>query len=198
MEYLGEGCSSFVYLNTDEFVVEKHHKSVKSYRLEKQAVNYIRTHKFKHVIRYHDTDDESLVITMEYCPYNLEKMIVYKNVMDKDTLMCDIISCLYALHNNDIIHGDFKAKNIMVNTDSEVKVIDFDLSTFQCTNKQKKLNDLNKCKLLTVQLLYEISYTECYPNYTEYLMKIKTDYPSLYPMMSKDTYNLKELYDYFA
>ncbi|KAG8902811.1 hypothetical protein FRC01_009463 [Tulasnella sp. 417] len=48
--------------------------------------------------------------------------------VDRRGLLCDIASAIAYLHSLEIIHGDIKARNILVSQDGEVRLCDFGLS----------------------------------------------------------------------
>ena len=116
-------------------------------------------------------------------------------------LIYKILLILDSLHKHEIIHGDFKDKNIMLGINCEPFVIDFDLCVVEFNDYEHlyelMCNDLHKMKLLIIQLLWNVDYKTSCIEYDDYMKKIETNTPHLYKLLSNKNYNLDKLVEYF-
>ena len=93
-----------------------------------------------------------------------------------------------------IIHGDFKAKNIMLDKDYNPIIIDFDLSIIYdnynindlgSNNIKEEIDegikdDIKKLKFLVYQLLYKVEYNpKLYNNYNKIIKRIEIEHSEL-------------------
>ena len=64
---------------------------------------------------------------------------IIKNFINliKNKIAIELLLGLKSLHNSNIIHNDFKAKNIQVTDNSTIKIIDFDSSDFNLKTSNK-------------------------------------------------------------
>lgn len=97
---------------------------------------------FKREIRRH-------VLVLEKCQFDLgdwskEYLYSSKNIENNQRnvskILYDIFSCLATLNQNQIIHGDIKPENIMINLldgSPTAKLIDFGLAQYNIINQQK-------------------------------------------------------------
>ena len=77
------------------------------------------------------------------------------------------------LNNNKIYHNDYKAKNIQITADSDVRIIDFDLSDFGIVNPKKRIDEINKLKYIILQIIFKVKYyPEFYNKRNKYLQLI--------------------------
>jgi hypothetical protein len=106
-------------------------KIIERFRTELKVTRRI-TH--RHVCRMYDlsTDGDSLFITMEYIPgEDLENMIrrLGKLPVEKAFVIAQqICEGLAEVHRLGVIHRDLKPKNIMIDREGEVKIMDFGLA----------------------------------------------------------------------
>ncbi len=106
--------------------------------------------------------------------------------------MVEILEGLKSLHNSGIIHNDFKTKNIQVTENSDIKIIDFDSSDFGLKSIPKRIEDINKAKIIILQILNKRSYNHVLKNKGKYLDEIKDDKN----VMEFGRNNLSELINY--
>ena len=124
---------------------------------------------------------------MEYYPYNLEKYLANSYDFEMNTeqinkILFILTKTLSSLHRRDIVHGDFKAKNIMLDKELNPIVIDFDLS-----ETETKESDIRKFHILIYQLLYKVEYKpSVYNNYKRIMNKIDNDHPLIGNAIKKD------------
>ena len=69
-------------------------------------------------------------ILLEYCKFDLEKVIKELEDVDLVGIIYEICSAMKYVHENDIIHRDLKMKNILINNKKHVKICDFGISKF--------------------------------------------------------------------
>ena len=134
---------------------------------------------------------------MEFVPYNLDKILTGKydknlHQFNKKKIMVEILEGLKSLHNSGIIHNDFKTKNIQVTENSDIKIIDFDSSDFGLKSIPKRIEDINKSKIIILQILNKRSYNHVLKNKGKYLDEIKDDKN----VMEFGRNNLSELINY--
>lgn len=108
-------------------IVEKQTEIINSLKIIDKECNYT-PRKFEYVIY-----DENDSIISDYYEYNLLDLIKKKdlnlniNSLFFKSLIYYLVSSLDFLHSNNILHRDIKPDNIMINSNGEVKFIDFDL-----------------------------------------------------------------------
>ena len=115
-------------------------------------------------------DKDKEYIVLPYIPYNLEKIIIgesKKKLTDLNIVMViqELLLCLRDLHKNNIIHGDYKAKNVQINNSLKPIVIDFGLSCINFDNddcEKQKMGDLMKMWFIIIQLLLGVDYKTSY------------------------------------
>ena len=108
--------------------------------------------------------------------------------------MTEILEGLKSLHDKGIIHNDFKAKNIQITEDSDVKIIDFDSSDFGFKSIPKRTEDVNKAKIIILQIMNQRTYLHTLKKKDEYLNNIKDE--RFKDIMQYGKNNLKELLNY--
>ena len=124
-------------------------------------------------MEYLNIDEDIKMIEMEYYPYVLEKYFEgaypFSIKRKKNDIIYNLVNTMKILHENDLYHGDYKAKNILMDYNMNVKISDFNLSS---GNQEDKGGDLRKLNLLIYQILYEVKYDKkLYNNYESIFLK---------------------------
>jgi serine/threonine protein kinase len=211
MVLIGEGESGKVYLDYCETTVSKffkkksvyeHEKHILSILIEKNICNHAE------IISY--CDDQNMIKTKYITnKFNTTLQKLCNGEMNhREILPITIAQLIYkillildSLHKHEIIHGDFKDKNIMLGINCEPFVIDFDLCVVEFNDYEHlyelMCNDLHKMKLLIIQLLWNVDYKTSCTEYDDYMKKIETNTPHLYKLLSNKNYNLDKLVEYF-
>lgn len=191
---VGEGNSGNIY-ETKDNIAKKVFKNKKFFEAELSILEKIKG--LKHVIKVKKVSKEDNTIYMEFVPYNLDKILTGKydkklHQFNKKKIMVEILEGLKSLHNSGIIHNDFKTKNIQVTENSDIKIIDFDSSDFGLKSIPKRIEDINKAKIIILQILNKRSYNHVLKNKGKYLDEIKDDKN----VMEFGRNNLSELINY--
>jgi serine/threonine protein kinase len=191
---VGEGNSGTIY-ETKDNIAKKVFKNKKFFEAELSILEKIKG--LKHVIKVKKVSKEENTIYMEFVPYNLDKILTGKydkklHQFNKKKIMVEILEGLKSLHNSGIIHNDFKTKNIQVTENSDIKIIDFDSSDFGLKSIPKRIEDINKAKIIILQILNKRSYNHVLKNKGKYLDEIKDDKN----VMEFGRNNLSELINY--
>lgn len=116
-----------------------------------------------HVIKLLQYNHDDMTVTTAKMPYTLEDLIIDKklSVYNKKKIIQQLTDFLCVIKDLGIAHGDFKAKNIVVENDLEtVHVIDF-----EHTHYGHIKTDLKKFKFLILQLCLNIDYTTSWTQY---------------------------------
>lgn len=95
------------------------------------------------LLDYSDSAEKSLVLKresssalsiIEFCPFNLSKLIVHPEfkfeVMEIKSIVWQLILGLDYIHDKAIIHGDLRPSNILMTSTGVVKLSDFGLATY--------------------------------------------------------------------
>lgn len=193
---IGEGNSGTIY-ELDGEIAKKVFKNKKFYDAELQILE--KTKGLNHVIKVKKISKQDNTIYMEYIPYNLEKIITGKypkklHQFDKNKIVTELLSGLKSLHSRNIIHNDFKAKNIQVTENSDIKIIDFDSSDFNLKSLPKRIEDVNKAKIIILQMIHKRTYPHTFKTRCDYVNKIEDK--RFREIMEFDRYNLNELLNY--
>lgn len=77
---------------------------------------------------YNGDANHKPAILLEFCHYNLEKVIRFLNDIDLIKVIYQICLAMDHIHMNKIIHRDLKMTNILINKKKEVKICDFGIS----------------------------------------------------------------------
>lgn len=83
---------------------------------------------------------DGTVCVEEFVEGELLSKIVEKNYIDEDTaenFLLQICDGLSILHKNNIIHRDIKPANLILKSDGQIKLIDFDIARIFKANKQR-------------------------------------------------------------
>ena len=105
--------------------------------IEKE-INILKIFNSEYIVKYFDSfsDDNYCYIVMEYCDdSDLSKLIKEhkeKNELIEETTIFNIINSIYLglkeIHAKNIIHRDFRPKNIFLNKNNKIKIGDFGIS----------------------------------------------------------------------
>lgn len=161
--------------------------NIDDFEKDTRTYNAIKSNGISNIIHYDTIDRDIKMMEMEYYPYNLEKYLANSYDFEMNTeqinkILFILTKTLSSLHCRDIVHGDFKAKNIMLDKDLNPIVIDFDLS-----ETETKESDIRKFHILIYQLLYKVEYKpSVYNNYKRIMNKIDNDHPLIGNAMKKD------------
>ena len=190
MEFINETSKSKIYRCDNK--TYKFHLNKNTFEKEIELYWIIKNNNIPNTIQYFKIDPSIKMIEMDYYPYNLENYFqsCYNFQMNKQQIykiLFELTLSLNELHYNNIVHGDFKAKNIMLDINLNPIIIDFDLSQIET-----KESDIKKFHYLIYQLLYNVPYTpKLYNNYKKMMITLENDYPFIAEAMKKN--NLIEL-----
>ncbi len=91
-----------------------------------------------HIVKYYETyeDDKFVYLVMEYCPGGeLFDLIAKKldkskkfNEIEAAEIMHKLFKAVAHVHSQGIAHRDIKPENIMIDSEGEIKLIDFGLA----------------------------------------------------------------------
>ena len=177
---LGHGESAIVVSKNDTTVI-KIFKSVKYFDNEVNVYKKLYENNVQRTAEMINFDKNVKHIVLPYIPYNLEKIIIGESEKKLDDLnivllIQELLLCLRDLHDNNIIHGDYKAKNVQINNSLKPIVIDFGLSYMNLDNddyEKQKMDDLMKMWFIIIQLLLGIDYKSSYQRKKGNIKKIK-------------------------
>ena len=215
IDILSESRYTDVYVDIPNNVVYKYFNAKTRFDREIYFMNLIdkndnlkNTNNF---IKYKKYDKEKKMIILPYIKYNLEKLIrkieniENNNKIDKNKLIKKIIDCMKQMHKNNIIHNDFRLKNIQMDENFNLIMIDFEnskeINKLKLEEKNKLLKqEFNLLKFIIIQIVYNINYKDAEKFYKKenfYLNKFNNDYPELKDLFKLNQYNLDNLYNYF-
>jgi len=192
MIFIDHGSSADIYIDLETNKIHKIFYEKADYDKESAILKKISGFDLSFILQYDFSEElETLEITMNYIPYNLEYYINNKyhksfSNVNKYKLLHDILRAMINLHDIGIIHGDFKAKNILVDENDKPYIIDFDLSTLDTSLKPE---DYKKFKFLVLQIMFECSYKDSYTEYEQWLSKLKEVDSVLYVYIMEDNMN---------
>lgn len=193
---IGEGNSGRIF-KMDNKIVKKVFKNKKFFEAELNILEKIKGSKY--IVKIHKIDKQNNTLFMEYVPYNLECIINGKYnkklyQFNKNKIAIELLLGLKSLHNSNIVHNDFKAKNIQVTDNNTIKIIDFDSSDFNLKTSNKKIEDINKAKIIILQLINKRSFNHTFKNRFNYIDNIKEG--KFKDVMTLNRNNLTELINY--
>ena len=191
MELIAETTKSKVFRVGDKVYKFRKHSKKKSFDNELAIYNKINSLCLDNVIKFNNIDRDVMMIEMDYYPFNLESYFAGEyNIADFDldekqkfNLIYIIVHTISMFKMNDIVHGDFKAKNILFDKDFKPIITDFDLGTDGVHE-----NDIHKMKILIYQILYHVEYKPRIYNNFDKLMEqnLKHDHPEIYNLLIKN------------
>lgn len=207
LKLIGEGESGKVYQDKDNNVI-KIFKNKKTFQHEKLIMENINKNNIYKSVKMISYNNEELSIKMPFIPHNLEKICENTQAttlklsdFDINELIMELLLILLDLHNNRMVHGDYKAKNIQIDSNMKPYIIDYDLSEInfldEISFKEKKIGDLHKMKLLIIQIILGIDYPSTYKKIKSHLKNIEKNSPELKKLLSSKEYNLDELIKFF-
>jgi len=171
---LGSGSSSIATLRNGNVVAKKILVDRDSYYTTGEDTYYEREK--KSLQKINECTNSPLIITLlDFNDATKTLYLEYPNMVSLKTLITEIpdenklplakkmYEVLKIIHKCEIAHGDFKAKNILINnTFDDIKVIDFGLSVIKEEDKDKYeqtvKHDYTQFKYLLLQMLYNNPY----------------------------------------
>ena len=191
MELIAETTKSKVFRIEDKVYKFRKHSKKKSFDNEMSIYNKINSLCLDNVIKFNNVDEDIMMIEMDYYPFNLESYFAGEYNVDtfdldekqKFKLIYIIVFIIGKLNMHDIVHGDFKAKNILFDRDFKPIITDFDLGN--CGTLE---NDIHKMKILIYQILYHVEYkAKIYNNFDKLMEKnMKKDHPEIFRLLQKN------------
>ncbi len=141
------------------------------------------------VVKLIDYNEKEKKIYLEYLPYSLDKLIKNKELYYKQKIYILIQICKYIIdsHELGIAHNDLKSKNIMLDKDYELKVIDYDLASWN----DNPHRDIKQFKFLAIQMLFDIDYTQSYKKYDSYVDIVPEDLADIFE--TNDIYAIHDI-----
>lgn len=203
---IGIGTTSTVVINTNNTVTKMFSKQ-KDYLKEKDILNHVNAHsnRLYRTVNMIEFDDNLKTINLPFIPYNLEEIIINETIKKLTEhkiyeIIIDIICILLYLHNNNITHGDFKAKNIQLDRELRPVIIDFGLSNyFHSSNEEydtRMKEDIDKLWFLIIQLILKMEYKRSYTRLKSNLNEINKKHPRLIEIYNKSKYDIDLIADY--
>ena len=202
-----KGQSSVVYFNNDKGSVSKAFKRQKAYQHEKHILRILNELQICNHAKMLSFDDSLQNIDMVYIPFNLENLCreakttnIFSDI-NLNLLIYEILLILESLHKHEIVHGDFKAKNIQLCRNNKPYIIDFDLTIIEFDDYEHFMklatDDLHKMKLLIIQLIMMTDYKSTYTKYNSNISHIRSDNEELADLLTNKNYNLENIIEYF-
>jgi serine/threonine protein kinase len=145
----------------EDDTIHKKFNSLNKYRIELEFLQKLQhLDMVIHMISY-----VPKTIILEYVPHVLDDLIICRQIVDTKHILKQLVQFLKHLKDLQIVHNDFKAKNILVCSDRKtIKVIDFELSKYNADNSQ----DIKKFRYLIIQLMFYVDYVTAYKRYKKY------------------------------
>lgn len=154
---LSKGKYADVFICTDSYTcnkyVKKVYKNKKVFDQEKNILALLEIFNYTKAVLPIDVSKNTFVFQHygESLEQRFSRMILPE--WYRHELYGFLKSMLVSLHKIDISHGDFKAKNIMLNLKDEPLLIDFDSGVYKADETQKQ-NDEKKLKFIYRQLWF--------------------------------------------
>ncbi|KIO20360.1 hypothetical protein M407DRAFT_29992 [Tulasnella calospora MUT 4182] len=86
---------------------------------------------------------------------DLMSYLKHNPLVDRRGLLCDIASAIAYLHSLEIIHGDIKARNILVSQDGEIRLCDFGLSKYSSWTTSEGRKGAGTIRWQSPELLFD-------------------------------------------
>ena len=111
---------------------------------------------------YYGDEKHSPAILIEYCKFNLDKIIHQLEDIDLVAITYQIYVTIKYIHKKKIIHCDLKMRNILINTQNQVKICDFGISKcIDLTTLTSITHDVGTLAFMTPEMFNEnIIYNE--------------------------------------
>ncbi|KAL5280153.1 STK36 family protein [Megaselia abdita] len=114
-------------------VISKGGRTLREIKTLRRECDIQRKLKHPNVIEMLETFDcrNNLVIVTEFASTDLHKYLAEKGVFNEEMakkLSGDLVSALYYLHSNRVLHRDLKPQNVLLNEDLHAKLCDFGLA----------------------------------------------------------------------
>ncbi|XP_012521501.1 serine/threonine-protein kinase fused isoform X2 [Monomorium pharaonis] len=138
LKHIGEGSFGQVYKarkrSDGEIVAFKmirkcgrSYKELKSLRQECEIQRYLRHPNIIQMIDSFETENEIIVVT-EYADKELYDILAKEGRLSEEraqVIACDLVSALYYLHSNRVMHRDLKPQNVLLEANGIAKLCDF-------------------------------------------------------------------------
>ena len=136
---IGEGSHSQIYhikLGNDDYAMKKINmtsipKGQKKYLLSELKI--ISEHNCKNIIKFYTAflQEDFMCIIMEYCSKGTLQNIIKRKHISTETVwkyFSQTCGAIHYLHKNNIIHRDLNSSNILIDSNDNIKLIDFGVS----------------------------------------------------------------------
>jgi len=168
MTYLAKGSSGTVFIDpNDSTTVRKVFESARAYGREVGTLTKLHAHGIDDAIAIKGHDDRTKTVSLEYLPHTLEDLIVRRTLSprQKKDILERLAWFLVQIHGTGTVHGDFKAKNVVVSGDMRtVKVVDYERSK----RSDDDTDDVKKFKFMMVQMAFDLPYAKSYKGFAKY------------------------------
>ncbi|KAL0108045.1 hypothetical protein PUN28_014954 [Cardiocondyla obscurior] len=138
LKHIGEGSFGQVYKarkrSDGEIVAFKmirkcgrSYKELKSLRQECEVQRYLQHPNIVQMIDSFETENEIVVVT-EYADKELYDILAKEGRLSEEraqVIACDLVSALYYLHSNRVMHRDLKPQNVLLEANGIAKLCDF-------------------------------------------------------------------------
>ena len=97
----------------------------------KREISFLQKCNHENIVSFNDAFvvNKDLWISMEYCSFG--SIAKYKSLMNEKFVLCiirDVLSALFYLHSQGMIHSDVKPPNILFSRTCDVKLADFGIA----------------------------------------------------------------------
>ena len=191
MTYLAKGSSGTVFIDPNDITtVRKVFDNAHAYEREVGTLERLRARGIDDVIAIKGHDDRTKTVSLEYLPHTLEDLIVRRTLTprQKKDILERLAWFLVQIHGTGTIHGDFKAKNVVVSGDVRtVKVVDYERSKLSNDNA----DNIKKFKFMMLQMAFDLPYAKSYKGFAKYASRFEraelltlTDTQHIYDILS--------------
>uniref|UniRef100_A0A1B6LSA0 non-specific serine/threonine protein kinase n=1 Tax=Graphocephala atropunctata TaxID=36148 RepID=A0A1B6LSA0_9HEMI len=102
-------------------------KELLSLRSECKIQKHLHHQNIIQMINSFETESEIVVVT-EFCKRDLHYILTKQSYLSEDAalpIVCDLVSALFYLHSNRVLHRDLKPQNVMITEGGMAKLCDF-------------------------------------------------------------------------